>query len=105
MPAATVHGAHKSLIRVVTELNASAAAPADPAAIIRRVNASSCQSNDDMMFVTLFFGILSPSGVLLYCNAGHNPRIGSQTARFSRSTAKPASCSGRAERGLPDAAR
>jgi len=73
MPAALFMARAKSLIRVVTELTASAGAPADPAAIIRRVNAELCQSNDEMMFVTLFFGILSPGGLLLYCNAGHNP--------------------------------
>jgi sigma-B regulation protein RsbU (phosphoserine phosphatase) len=73
MPAALFMARAKSLIRVVTELTASAGAPPDPAAIIRRVNAELCQSNDEMMFVTLFFGILSPGGVLLYCNAGHNP--------------------------------
>ena len=73
MPAALFMARAKSLIRVVTELTASAGAPADPAAIIRRVNAELCQGNDEMMFVTLFFGILSPGGVLLYCNAGHNP--------------------------------
>jgi sigma-B regulation protein RsbU (phosphoserine phosphatase) len=73
MPAALFMARAKSLIRVVTELTASAGVPADPAAIIRRVNAELCQSNDEMMFVTLFFGILSPGGVLLYCNAGHNP--------------------------------
>lgn len=73
MPAALFMARAKSLIRVVTELTASAGAPPDPAAIIRRVNAELCQSNDEMMFVTLFFGILSPVGVLLYCNAGHNP--------------------------------
>jgi sigma-B regulation protein RsbU (phosphoserine phosphatase) len=73
MPAALFMARTKSLIRVVTELTASSGAPADPAAIIGRVNAELCQSNDEMMFVTLFFAILSPGGVLLYCNAGHNP--------------------------------
>ncbi len=73
MPAALFMARTKSLIRVVTELTASGGAPADPAAIIARVNTELTQSNDAMMFVTLFFGILSPGGVLLYCNAGHNP--------------------------------
>jgi sigma-B regulation protein RsbU (phosphoserine phosphatase) len=74
MPAALFMARAKSLVRVVTELTATAGVPADPAAIVRRVNAELCQSNDEMMFVTLFFGVLSAAtGVLIYCNAGHNP--------------------------------
>src|SRR5258708_542972 len=73
MPAALFMARAKSLVRVVTELTATAGVPADPAAIVRRVNAELCQSNDEMMFVTLFFGVLSAAtGVLIYCNAGHN---------------------------------
>jgi sigma-B regulation protein RsbU (phosphoserine phosphatase) len=72
MPAALFMARAKSLIRVVTELTARAT-PADPAAIITRVNAELCDSNDAMMFVTLFFGVLSARGELTYCNAGHNP--------------------------------
>jgi sigma-B regulation protein RsbU (phosphoserine phosphatase) len=74
MPAALFMARTKSIIRIVTELTSSASAPADPAAIITRVNRELCQSNDAVMFVTLFFGILSPAtGILTYCNAGHNP--------------------------------
>src|SRR5882757_5473700 len=73
MPAALFMARAKSLIRVVTELTAREA-PADPAAIITRVNAELCDSNDTAMFVTLFFAVLSPAtGALSYCNAGHNP--------------------------------
>jgi sigma-B regulation protein RsbU (phosphoserine phosphatase) len=72
MPAALFMARTKSLIRIVTELTAREA-PSDPAAIISRVNAELCDSNDAVMFVTLFFGMLSPGGVLSYCNAGHNP--------------------------------
>jgi phosphoserine phosphatase RsbU/P len=37
------------------------------------VNRELCQNNSDMMFVTLFFGMLRPaSGELEFCNAGHN---------------------------------
>ncbi|MES5484545.1 SpoIIE family protein phosphatase [Bradyrhizobium sp. INPA03-11B] len=72
MPAALFMARTKSLIRVVTELTAREVPP-DPAAIITRVNAELCDGNDSVMFVTLFFGVLSPGGMLSYCNAGHNP--------------------------------
>ena len=49
-------------------------AAASPADIIARVNRELCQNNNDMMFVTLFFGMLAlDTGEVLYCNAGHNP--------------------------------
>ena len=75
MPAALFMARTKSLIRIATELmrerDGAAASPAD---IIGRVNRELCQNNNDMMFVTLFFGMLSPeTGEVLYCNAGHNP--------------------------------
>ena len=74
MPAALFMARTKSIIRIVTELMWSGATPPDPARIMTRVNRELCQSNDGVMFVTLFFGMLSPaSGVLTYCNAGHNP--------------------------------
>ncbi len=45
----------------------------DAADFVRLVNRELCQNNDDMMFVTLFFGMLQPqTGELRYCNAGHN---------------------------------
>lgn len=39
-----------------------------------RLNAVLAENNDSCMFITLFFGILDlDTGVLSYCNAGHNP--------------------------------
>ncbi len=75
MPAALFMARTKSLIRIATELmRGRDGAPARPAEIIARVNRELCQNNTDMMFVTLFFAMLSPAtGVLSYCNAGHNP--------------------------------
>jgi phosphoserine phosphatase RsbU/P len=74
MPAALFMARAKSLIRVATELMRSRhGAAAGPAEIIARVNRELCQDNSDLMFVTLFFAMLSPnSGALEYCNAGHN---------------------------------
>ena len=42
--------------------------------IIQEINAILCKDNDSCMFVTFFLGILDiKSGVVEYCNAGHNP--------------------------------
>ena len=75
MPAALFMARTKSLIRIATELmRERQGAAASPADIIARVNRELCQSNNDMMFVTLFFGMLAlDTGEVLYCNAGHNP--------------------------------
>jgi sigma-B regulation protein RsbU (phosphoserine phosphatase) len=74
MPAALFMARTKSLIRIATELMRSRqGAAAQPADIIARVNRELCQNNGDLMFVTLFFGMLRPdSGELEFCNAGHN---------------------------------
>ena len=75
MPAALFMARTKSLIRIATELmREREGAAASPADIIARVNRELCQNNNDMMFVTLFFGMLAlDTGEVLYCNAGHNP--------------------------------
>jgi phosphoserine phosphatase RsbU/P len=74
MPAALFMARTKSLIRIATELMRGRDGPAGPAEIIDRVNRELCQNNNDMMFVTLFFGMLNPAtGEVAYCNAGHNP--------------------------------
>ena len=60
MPAALFMARTKSLIRIATELmREREGAAASPADIIGRVNRELCQNNNDMMFVTLFFGMLS----------------------------------------------
>lgn len=57
-----------------TLLKAIATAGAGPAAAIARLNDLLCAENEQMMFVTLFFGVLDPeSGRFVYVNAGHNP--------------------------------
>jgi len=74
MPAALFMARAKSLIRVTADLmrspNGGSASPAD---IVTRVNRELCQDNSDMMFVTLFFAMFTPgTGVVEFCNAGHN---------------------------------
>jgi sigma-B regulation protein RsbU (phosphoserine phosphatase) len=65
----------KNLLRVVTALlHGAEGAAADPAAIVARVNRELCDDNDMMMFVTLLFGIIDArSGLVSFCNAGHDP--------------------------------
>jgi len=75
MPAALFMARTKSLIRLATELmRAPDGGPASASDIIGRVNRELAQNNPDMMFVTLFFALLTPAtGEVEFCNAGHNP--------------------------------
>jgi phosphoserine phosphatase RsbU/P len=74
MPAALFMARTKSLVRIATELMRGAdGGSASPSDIVGRVNRELSQSNDDMMFVTMFFAMLAPAtGEILFCNAGHN---------------------------------
>ncbi|MBV8168154.1 MAG: CHASE2 domain-containing protein [Alphaproteobacteria bacterium] len=46
----------------------------DPAAIMTAANAEISRDNPEMLFITLFAGLLDlDTGVLTYCNAGHEP--------------------------------
>src|SRR5690348_972402 len=75
MPAALFMARTKSLIRMATELmRAADGGPAGAGDIVGRVNRELAQNNPDMMFVTLFFALLTPAtGEIEFCNAGHNP--------------------------------
>ena len=67
IPAAIIMSVIKNLFRVVSERED------DPAAIIGALNREGCRNNESGMFVTFFLGILDLStGVLRYCNAGHD---------------------------------
>lgn len=56
-----------------TLLKASARFLGSPAATLARVNTLLAAQNEEMMFVTLFYGILEPdSGRFVYANGGHN---------------------------------
>ena len=45
-----------------------------PAEIATRMNSGLCEGNDTMMFVTMFIGVIHlDSGLMEYCNCGHNP--------------------------------
>lgn len=50
--------------------------PDDYAAVVACANNQLCQGNDEMMFVTVFFGVLEiDSGKFIYVNGGHNPPV------------------------------
>ena len=50
-----------------------AAHTAEPSNIVKTMNESVCDNNDNNMFVTLFVGVLDlQNGHLRYCNAAHN---------------------------------
>jgi sigma-B regulation protein RsbU (phosphoserine phosphatase) len=45
-----------------------------PSAILTRVNEELCRDNEKMMFVTVFLAIIDVrTGMVSYCNGGHNP--------------------------------
>ncbi len=59
-----------------TQLRAAALDAASPAAAVARANQVLAADNEQMMFVTVFYGVLDLStGVLAYANAGHNPPL------------------------------
>ncbi len=52
---------------------AQATSPAGPAVAIAQVNKALCRRGLEARFVTLMLGVITESGELTYCNAGHNP--------------------------------
>lgn len=50
--------------------------PDDYSAVMSCANDQLCKNNDDMMFVTVFFGVLEIStGKFIFVNGGHNPPV------------------------------
>ncbi len=70
IPASLVMAVTRSLFRSVSlQIDA-------PELITTRINNAMSEMNENTMFVTLFVGVLDlKTGVLTYCNAGHNPPI------------------------------
>ena len=53
-----------------------ATTPDDYAAVVSCANNQLCQGNEEMMFVTVFFGVLEiNTGKFIYVNGGHNPPV------------------------------
>jgi sigma-B regulation protein RsbU (phosphoserine phosphatase) len=68
IPAALFMAVTKTLIKAKSDREAI------PSEIMSRVNSELCETNDSLMFVTIFCGIYdTTTGELQYCNAGHNP--------------------------------
>lgn len=70
VPAALFMAVSRSIFRTIAQ-------PAgQPELIVRGMNAAISGDNESNMFVTLFVGILDlETGLLSYCNAGHNPPV------------------------------
>ena len=69
-PAAIFMAISRTVIRTIALTENSAAM------CMQRSNAFLCQENTNEMFVTVFYGILNlNTGLVTYCNAGHNPPI------------------------------
>lgn len=67
VPAALVMAVAHTLFRSIS------AHESNPARIMQSLNETSCQRNEQNMFVTMFIGVLDlPTGRLRYCNAGHD---------------------------------
>ncbi|MCR5490953.1 MAG: SpoIIE family protein phosphatase [Bacilli bacterium] len=67
------------MMKTITCLKAYSSIDKHPSEILKETNLALIEGNDELqMFVTCFFGILdTETGVLEYCNAGHNkPVIG-----------------------------
>lgn len=70
VPAAFFMAIAKSLLRAIVFSGAS------PADAVKRLNIMLADHNDEMMFVTLFYGVLDlNTGEFAYVNAGHNPPL------------------------------
>jgi len=67
IPASLFMAVTKTLIKATTSMGMT------PDQVLYKVNNELCQENENMMFSTLFYGILNLiTGEVLYANAGHN---------------------------------
>ena len=70
VPAALVMAVTHSLYRSISSHESN------PAHIMQNINESLSRGNELNMFVTFFIGVLDlPTGIMRYCNAGHNPPL------------------------------
>ncbi|MCR4738071.1 MAG: SpoIIE family protein phosphatase [Bacteroidales bacterium] len=70
VPAALLMAIAHSLFRTLS------ARDERPDSIMQALNSSVSDNNPDIMFITMFLGVMDLStGIIRYCNAGHNPPI------------------------------
>lgn len=70
VPAAFFMAIARSLLKNIASYTS------DVASTVKQLNDLLCQDNNQMMFVTVFYAVLTiDSGVLEYVNAGHNPPV------------------------------
>ena len=70
VPSAMLMSMTHSLVRMISATEDS------PSRMIAALNSQLCRNNDSNMFITFFLGVLDlPSGLLRYCNAGHDRPI------------------------------
>lgn len=70
VPASLFMAVARNLFRLVAQQELP------PAEVARQINDTLSENNDQLMFITMFFGALDlHSGILEYCNCGHNPPV------------------------------
>lgn len=78
IPAALFMVISKTMLKneVLLTVNKKGIAGVDCGRILERVNQQLCDNNEEMMFVTVFFGVLNiKTGAFAYANGGHNPPL------------------------------
>ena len=84
VPAALLMAIAHSLFRTLS------ASDDRPEHIMQALNASISENNPDIMFITMFLGIMDLStGKISYCNAGHNPPIVIQNGKAQYLDSEP----------------
>lgn len=62
----------------------AAGAETDWSLVMERANRKLCENNDELMFVTVFFGVLDmDTGEFIYVNGGHNPPLWCHDGKFA----------------------
>ena len=70
VPASLFMAVARNLFRVVAQQELP------PAEIARQINDTLSEDNEQMMFVTMFFGVIDlKTGAMDFCNCGHNPPV------------------------------
>jgi sigma-B regulation protein RsbU (phosphoserine phosphatase) len=89
VPASLYMAVTRTLVRSISDRETS------PSGIVSSLNRSLSLNNESSMFVTFFLGVLDLfTGVVTYCNAGHNPpviiRADGETVMLNNTTSIPA---------------